>query len=101
VHRDPPPGGLSGQDAGLAELGALERWSPTFTGAWWGQIEQGGVGRQSGRPGRTGEQQRLAVIGGVPDPVHQPVRKLHGDQPDQVAGQIDRAGGALARPQPK
>jgi hypothetical protein len=45
--------------------------------------------------------QRLAVVGRVPDSVHLPIGKFGRDQAEQFAGQLDRAGGAFARPQPK
>ena len=42
----------------------------------------------------------LAVVGGVPDAVHVPVRERGGEQAQQLGGQLHRGGGALARPQP-
>jgi hypothetical protein len=41
------------------------------------------------------------VIRGVTDPVHPTVRELRRDHAQQLPGQLNRAGGALARPQPE
>ena len=40
------------------------------------------------------------MVGGVADPVHVPVAECGGDQRQQLGGQLHRAGGAFARPQP-
>ena len=41
------------------------------------------------------------MVGGVADPVQLTARELGRDQPQQLPGQLDRAGGTLARPQPE
>src|SRR5437764_9825081 len=64
------PGRRRGQVSGSAEVGALERGPAASAGGRWRQIVEGGAGGQPGGPRRSLHQQRLAVVGGVPDSVH-------------------------------
>ncbi|MBN1174961.1 MAG: hypothetical protein JXA67_22575 [Micromonosporaceae bacterium] len=41
------------------------------------------------------------MVGGVAHPVDPPVRERRDDHPEELGGQVDRAGGALASPEAK